>query len=207
MQTGSIQRLELFPTLVLATHPDISTDIGYEMSDFVKQRCFCDTKRNLIQTQSNLHEIQLFRSLCEAILDVSDMYMKSSGYEWEHIEVTSMWGNLMRHGGNHPPHVHPNSLLSGVYYPNQDFDESLKGIVFLDPRMQSLQIQPTIRTPNRFNQKRVDMPCRPNVLYVFPSWLQHYVDNSYNGERISISFNLMIKGKVGNLRNLTQAEF
>ena len=43
-----------------------------------------------------------------------------------------------------------------------------------------------------------------NTGLIFPSWLQHWVQTS-NGERISISWNILIKGHYGEPRTLQNA--
>ena len=37
-------------------------------------------------------------------------------YQYQKIEITSMWGNVLKSGDPHPPHTHSNNLWSGVYY-------------------------------------------------------------------------------------------
>ena len=45
-------------------------------------------------------------------------------------------------------------------------------------------------------------------MILFPSWLQHYVPiNETKSNRISIAFNVMLKGKVGEPTNFQSANF
>ena len=45
-------------------------------------------------------------------------------------------------------------------------------------------------------------------MLLFPSWLQHFVPaNKSEHRRISISFNLMLRGLVGSKGSLQSAEF
>ena len=47
-----------------------------------------------------------------------------------------------------------------------------------------------------------------NRMILFPSWLQHYVPiNETDKNRISIAFNIMLKGKVGSSEEYQSAEF
>ena len=45
---------------------------------------------------------------------------------------------------------------------------------------------------NQYNTSLVKAPAIENTLYLFPSWLMHYVESNMNKteERISISFNI-----------------
>jgi len=45
-------------------------------------------------------------------------------------------------------------------------------------------------------------------MILFPSWLQHYVRiNEKKSNRISIAYNIMLKGKVGSSEEYQSAEF
>ncbi len=45
-------------------------------------------------------------------------------------------------------------------------------------------------------------------MILFPSWLTHYVPvNDTKEDRISIAFNVMLKGKVGSSEEYQSAEF
>jgi hypothetical protein len=45
-------------------------------------------------------------------------------------------------------------------------------------------------------------------MILFPSWLQHFVPiNTSNQDRISIAFNVMLKGTVGSSTDFQSAEF
>jgi hypothetical protein len=47
-----------------------------------------------------------------------------------------------------------------------------------------------------------------NRMILFPSWLQHFVPiNTSNQDRISIAFNVMLKGTVGSSTDFQSAEF
>ena len=45
-------------------------------------------------------------------------------------------------------------------------------------------------------------------MLLFPAWLQHYVTpNPSKNPRISIAFNFMVKGRVGDISDYQSAEF
>ena len=55
--------------------------------------------------------------------DVSKEVFKSidaMDYIADTIEITSMWGNVLKPGETHQPHSHSNNFLSGVFYIDAD---------------------------------------------------------------------------------------
>ena len=65
-------------------------------------------------------------------------------------------------------------------------------INFHDPRAQTGIIRPPVTELTAENSDQVVVKVSDGTLLVFPSWLQHSVDpNRSNGERLSISFNIM----------------
>ena len=55
-------------------------------------------------------------------------------------ELNSMWVNILEPGGNHTPHIHPNSVISGTYYVEISRDSS--AIRFEDPRLPMMMAAP-----------------------------------------------------------------
>ena len=98
-------------------------------------------------------------------------------------------------------HNHPGSAISGVYYVKAP--SSAGEIVFPHPAVDELgfyynsfQALPgdvnASEEYNQYNTSTVKAPAIENTLYLFPSWLKHYVESNMNKteERISISFNI-----------------
>ena len=107
------------------------------------------------------------------------------------VYISSMWFNVNYHGSSNSPHTHPNSIWSGVYYIKTP--ENCGSIGFLNPNVSQAWIIPKSimneKAEDNFLQTLLVKPEK-NVLYVFPSWLQHFVDaNMSQEERISLSFN------------------
>ena len=68
---------------------------------------------------------------------ISEQYVENSA-----LEISNMWANINYSGGYNRPHIHPNSLFSGVYYIKTQ--QQCGNLVINDPR-------PGIQTtmPNR----------------------------------------------------------
>ena len=59
-----------------------------------------DQKNMLIHVKNGskddeLHNTSFFRPLAEKIIETSKNILTNSGYEFEKVEITNMWGNLL----------------------------------------------------------------------------------------------------------------
>ncbi len=102
------------------------------------------------------------------------------------------WANILRSGGFHAPHAHPNCFWSGTYYVSVGkTDDSIPfngHIELFDPRS---AIGGTVLPGSTF-QKTFRLKPKPGVAILFPGWLKHMVRPFHGeGERISVAFNLI----------------
>ena len=114
--------------------------------------------------------------------------------------ITQSWLNVNKPNTAHEVHVHQNSLISGVYYFTNDCI-----IRFRKPFQQSQQtihIEPdpeALNLWNSFIRDYITLNSKERSLILFPSWLQHEVPiNTSSSDRISISFNVFVRGNIGN---------
>ena len=116
-------------------------------------------------------------------------------------KIESIWMNTNSYKDSNRVHNHPGSAISGVYYIK--VPSSAGEIVFPHPAVDELgfyynsfQALPgdvnASEEYNQYNTSTVKAPAIENTLYLFPSWLKHYVESNMNEteERISISFNI-----------------
>ena len=104
----------------------------------------------------------------------------------------NMWANINYPGCFNRPHLHPNSLFSGVYWIKTPIKSG--NLMLYDPR-------PGIHTtmPNRKEGKMPPELWREihyepvaGRIIMFPAWLWHEVRiNESNDTRISVSFNFL----------------
>ncbi len=170
-------------------------------------------------TEDNLHTVSHFTNLREKILQISTKYINDLKYEYEKIEITGMWANVLSQGDVHPPHTHSNNFLSGVYYLKTD--ENSPPIQFFDPRAQAHVLSPK-KTPTWENSNVIAFKAIKGSGLVFPSWLLHLVPlsrmqifdeknkkwitrNDLGEERISISWNIIVRGEYGEPNTLQNA--
>ena len=116
------------------------------------------------------------------------------------LVITQSWLNKSGKGESHHEHRHPNSMISGVWYPQ--IHEKLPPIQFTNVHQRDVEF--SIKNNNKFNSQNCLFPMKRGELILFPSNLNHSVPvNKSDEERISLSFNTWCKGSIGKKETLT----
>ena len=122
------------------------------------------------------------------------------------IYVTQSWVNRSDADQFHPKHKHPNSVISGVLFLDDNSDFELPAIRF----HRSAELFPvdfSYSELNDFNASCREFDVEEGMLVLFPSTLEHDVDRNRSGRtRSSLSFNTYVRGTVGGKRQLTEVE-
>jgi uncharacterized protein (TIGR02466 family) len=116
--------------------------------------------------------------------------------------ITQSWLNYTETNQYHHKHEHPNSLVSGVFYINCDnkFDK----IKFYKKDIYQT-IKPEVKNWNIWNSESWWFSVKTGDIILFPSSLTHMVETKQGtNTRISLAFNVFIKGTVGNNKSLTE---
>jgi uncharacterized protein (TIGR02466 family) len=115
--------------------------------------------------------------------------------------ITQSWLNYTETNQYHHKHAHPNSLVSGVFYIN--CDDKFDKIKFFNDNYKT--IKPEIKDWNIWNSESWWFSVKTGDVILFPSSLTHMVENKEGtNTRISLAFNVFIKGTVGNNKSLTE---
>ena len=105
-------------------------------------------------------------------------------------EITESWVNFTGANSYHHEHLHPNSIISGVYYFKTTGPSD--SIIF-SKYVKSYYVENIGFTP--FNVDSISVNVNPGKLILFPSDLLHSVPkNTTTNERVSLSFNTFFKG-------------
>jgi len=157
------------------------------------------------QSLPDLYKHPKFEKLTKKIIIFSKNYLDEMNWIYSNYQITDMWATINPPNGFHRPHIHSNNVLSGVYYLKSDVSSD---IIFADPRPQAHIIEPEITNFQLNNSQNWHYPSVENRVILFPSFLSHHVPvNQSNDDRISIAFNVMLKGKVGNSFEYQSADF
>jgi uncharacterized protein (TIGR02466 family) len=115
--------------------------------------------------------------------------------------ITQSWLNYTETNQYHHKHAHPNSLVSGVFYINSDKENDK--IKFFNDKYQTIKTE--IKEYNVWNSESWWFNVKTGDVILFPSSLTHMVETKQgDNTRISLAFNVFIKGTVGNNKNLTE---
>ena len=115
--------------------------------------------------------------------------------------ITQSWLNYTETNQYHHKHSHPNSLVSGVFYIN--CDDKFDKIKFFNDTYKT--IKPEVKDWNIWNSETWWFSVKTGDIILFPSSLTHMVETKQgDNTRISLAFNVFIKGTVGNNKNLTE---
>jgi uncharacterized protein (TIGR02466 family) len=195
----------LFPNPVYISH--INRKFTEKELDFVTNQ-----KNNSINNEGNisttdkyiLNKIEL-KEINEFIKSQCHNYLDKVICPKNNIElyVTQSWLNYTKENQYHHQHSHPNSIISGVFY--FDCNKENDKIKFLNTDYQ--QISPEINDSkfNLWNSTSWWFPVETGQLIMFPSYIDHKVDNKKgNNIRISLAFNTFYKGVLGENNNATE---
>jgi len=115
--------------------------------------------------------------------------------------ITQSWLNYTETNQYHHKHAHPNSLVSGVFYIN--CHEEHDKIKFFNDNYKT--IKPEVKDWNIWNSETWWFSVKTGDVILFPSSLTHMVETKQgDNTRISLAFNVFIKGTVGINKQLTE---
>jgi uncharacterized protein (TIGR02466 family) len=115
--------------------------------------------------------------------------------------ITQSWLNYTEKNQYHHKHSHQNSLVSGVFYIN--CHEEHDKIKFFNDNYKTIKLE--IKDWNMWNSESWWFSVKTGDVILFPSSLTHMVETKEgDNTRISLAFNVFIKGTVGNNKNLTE---
>ena len=104
----------------------------------------------------------------------------------------NMWANINYPGNANRPHLHPNSLFSGVYWVKAP--EKSGSLMLYEPRPGAQCTMPNRKEGNLPHElwREIHYTPKAGTIVMFPAWLWHEVKpNQSNDIRISVSFNFL----------------
>ena len=194
--------LQIFPTpiLIIKYDGDLSKELKY-----VDNLPYKEQKENSnFKTQDTyLLEIEELKNIKNFFYESLNRFTKNISQSDQRLVITQCWANKNPPGSKHHEHVHPNSIISGVFYLKQDktlppiqFAKSIQGAMKLDPKKY-----------NNLNSESFLLPCVDGELLLFPSNLKHSVPTNLGKEaRISLSFNTFSVDTLGSKDSLTHLD-
>ena len=181
-------------------------DLGRDFTDaeirFIKEQEQRDNMGNRTSVDNTIlrrREMRGLRQFIEASLEeyFRTVYVPCNDTR---LRITQSWCNYTEPGGYHHKHAHPNSFVSGVFYPqaNRHTDR----IYFYKAGFQQIKFPP--ENWNVWNSESWWFDVGTGDLVLFPSSLEHMVETVQGDQtRISLSFNTFPVGNIGEEISLT----
>lgn len=197
----------------MITHELFPTVIG----EYNLNRDFTEKEKTAFQSLNEMHKnIGNLTSVNKNVLDIKELFgikEQISMYAKEYIDkiinpkanifpyITQSWINFTDKGQWHHKHNHSNSFLSGVLYISAN--NKIDKITFHDGRYNQINIPP--KEYNRLNSSSWKLGVGSKDIFIFPSHLIHEVEISENtNPRVSLSFNIFVKGNLGDYNDMTE---
>ena len=185
-----------FPTILYAK--DFQLDLNQMTQNIIKwskeDKGITKTNVDGWHSETNMHTKIEYKPLVDELFK---MVYEVFNEEWldGRVKIGNMWANINPPGGYNQPHVHPNSLFSGVYYVKTPPNSGQ--LVCSDPRPGIQTCMPNRKKgePPKHLWRDLHLQPKENRAIVFPAWLWHSVQpNKSNENRISVSFNFLQDG-------------
>jgi uncharacterized protein (TIGR02466 family) len=190
----------LFPTPVAFSK--FERELTEEELAFFKNQEQKPNQGNTTSANRKILEHALMVDVCAAIQKAIDTYFQEvyrPKFDVK-LRITQSWMNYSEPGQFHHKHAHPNSFLSGCFYPQAD--KELDKLYFFNEPYHRIKIHS--EDFNVYNSDSWWLPVGTGDIVIFPSSLTHMVEKVEAKEtRISLSFNTFPVGYVGNDDSLT----
>ena len=142
-------------------------------------------------SKTDMNKKQEYNVLTKELFDMQFEIYKKELLDFKPV-LGNMWANINHPGCFNRPHLHPNSLFSGVYWiktpPNSG------NLMLYDPRPGTHTTLPNRKEGKLPPQLWREVHYEPVAgrIIMFPAWLWHEVKpNESNDTRISVSFNFL----------------
>ena len=185
---------------------NIERDLTNEEKIFVEENCkdvTVNLGKNLTSKNTYVLNNSKFKSLKDFFTNHVNKYFEEVVSIKNNLQpyITQSWLNYNNKNQEHHLHMHHNSIISGVFYINSQIEYD--SIYFKKDDDQIFFNQ--INQYNNYNSNEYRIPVDKGMLILFPSNLKHFVkSNEKNYTRISLSFNVFIKGTIGSTDSLNE---
>lgn len=197
--------IQLFPTpvLIFKYEENFEMELNYIRKLEYRKRDNNKLNYNSQSVDTFLLDKQELSKIRVFIEESIDCYVKNIIKSNRQLVITQSWSNRSSKNQSHHEHIHPNSIISGVFYFKID---NLPPIKFKNSKISNFGLEVTEQ--NNFNSFEYYFPAKNGELIIFPSDLEHSVPiNNCDEERISLSFNTFAKGNIGSIETLTYLPF
>ena len=142
-------------------------------------------------SKTDMNRKEEYNPLTRELFNIQDEIYQKENLSMKPV-LGNMWANVNYPKCYNRPHIHPNSLFSGVYWVTAPKNSG--NFMIYDPRP-GIQMAMPNRKEGKLppeHWREVHYEPRAGTCIMFPSWLWHEVKpNESNQTRISVSFNFL----------------
>jgi hypothetical protein len=193
----------LFPKVVYLKNIDyIDNKYLLSLNNFCKNLNYIEILKtdseNVAQTSVdrylfNNHK-ELFKLKDIILKEFNNFKNNLLSHTYNSFKITTSWVAKVDKGKRSNIHNHNNSFYSGVFYINSEKD--MGDISFNN--FETARFTPKVETYSLLNSKSFSITPKNKDLIFFPSELFHRINkNNNNKTRLSVAFNIIPEGKVG----------
>ena len=149
------------------------------------------TNVNGWHSKTDMNQKKEYNVLTRELFAMQDEIFKKELLDLKSV-LGNMWANINYPGGYNRPHLHPNSLFSGVYWIKTPMKAG--NLMLYDPRPGVQMVMPNRKDDQLPPELWREVHYEPTAgrIIMFPAWLWHEVrPNESNDTRISVSFNFL----------------
>ena len=185
-----------FPTIIYADDFKLNTnDLAQNIINWAKEdKGLTKTNVNGWHSTTDMQNKPEYKPLVDELFKMVHKVFEEECLDKQPV-LGNMWANINPSGGYNKPHVHPNSLFSGVYYVKTP--PNCGRLICQDPRPGIQTVMPTRKSVEipKYLWRDVHLQPHENRVVMFPAWLWHSVEpNQSKDMRISVSFNFIQRG-------------
>ena len=179
--------------------------------NIVKKTKYKKLKFNLLASEqgfylsetTSLLDNKALAPLKKFIIEKADEYVQNILEIKDQIYLTQSWSTLHTINVFHPPHDHPNTFISLVYYA-----QCKDGYLYFDLNTTSIRecfnFDYTINKFNIYNSQNWTLPVKTGDIVLFPGHIRHgSLPNKSDESRIIIGANFFIKGNLGTKKDVS----
>ncbi|GAA0853808.1 TIGR02466 family protein [Aliiglaciecola litoralis] len=202
----TIQNFDVQPLFAIPYfRANLSHAISKEQIEYIKSFKMLPNQQNMISENLSIFEDPKLASIKKAVQEALDIYAKEVMGIEQKLYVTQSWSLINNPNIGMHTHSHSNSIVSGsLYY--AELPAPVSRMVFdKHTTYRQLVINPSNDKQNIYNTPINVVTPQTHDILLFPSELTHQVEpNLSDKPRYSIAFNCFVKGKLGDLRDVSQ---
>lgn len=156
---------------------------------------------NFITVDRHILDISELSDLKTTLTQCLNVYVEDVLKISNKFVITNSWATRNPNGTFHSPHMHGNSIFSGIYY--VDVESGDLELSFEPVYSKNFKFEYNIKEYNMFNSTCWNLKASPGLVVIFPSYITHKVSiNQHFTNRRMIGFNSFVYGQIGSDENV-----